>query len=361
MSSAKMIDTRRTTSRGGLLAAILSKSWREAFPHDLSLSESQLDQVTDLLYRSGAAGLGWWRIRESDLRQTASGEVLHQAFRLATLQAAIQEAKIRRVFNILRSVDVEPILIKGWAVARAYPRPALRPAGAIDLILRPRDYRKVRDAAEAHLRDCRLDCHGLPFELADRSIEELFSRSQLVPCADDQIRVLAREDHFALLAIHLLKHGAWRPLWLCDLAVLLESPGDFDWDLCFGKDPRRANWILAATGLAQALLDASINDEGVAARARQVPAWLQRQVLKEWDAPFADMQSPFRHPEPISFQRPRGLLADLALRWPNPIVATISVKGSFGARRRTRYEFGNWAMRAARVVAARLNVGSSFG
>jgi len=350
-----------TTSRGGLLAAILSKSWLDSSPHDLSVSETQLDQITDLLFRSGAAGLGWWRIRQCDLRQTASGEVLHQAFRLATLQAAIQEAKIRKVFNVLRSVDVEPIVIKGWAVAQAYPRPALRPHGDIDLILRPRDYRTAIEVAESHLRDCHLDFHALPFELADRSIEELFSRSRLAPCADEQIRVLAQEDHFALLAIHLLKHGAWRPLWLCDLAVLLESPGDFDWDLCFGKDPRRVNWILAATGLAQSLLDASINDEGIAARARHVPAWLKRQVLKEWDVPFADLQSPFSHRAPITFylRRPRGLLADLARRWPNPIVATISVKGTFGTRRRTRYEFANWALRAARVVTAQLRAGIS--
>ena len=45
---------------------------------------------------------------------------------------------------------------------------------------------------------------------------------------------------------------------------------------------------------------------------------------------------------------------DLARRWPNPIVATISVKGTFGARRRKRYEFGNWLLRAALVVSARL-------
>lgn len=343
------------TSRGCLVAATLSKSWVDKPPHDLSLSEPQLDEVTPLLYQSGAAGLGWWRIRASELRETASGVMLHQAFRLQTLQAAIHETKIRKAFRVLRSVNVEPILVKGWAVARAYPHPALRPYGDIDLIIRPRDYRRAISAAEMQLRDCQLDFHALPFELADRSIEELFSRSQLVPCHDEQIRVLAPEDHFALLAIHLLKHGAWRPLWLCDLAVLLESAGDFDWGLCLGKDPRRANWILAATGLAQTLLNASIKNEEVAARAENVPVWLKQEVLKLWDTPFALAQAPQRHKAPIGFylRRPHGLLGDLARRWPNPIVATISVNGTFGARRRTRYEFGNWVLRAVRVVAAR--------
>jgi hypothetical protein len=289
--------------------------------------------------------------------------MLHQAFRLLALQSAIHENKIRKVFTVLRGVNVEPILIKGWAMARAYPQPALRPYGDIDLVVRPRDHQTALAAAKEGLRDCQLDFHAVPVELSDRSIEELFSRSQLVMCADQQIRILSPEDHFALLAIHLLKHGAWRPLWLCDVALLLESSSNFDWDLCLGKDPRRENWILAATGLAHTLLNASLGDKEIAARAARVPVWLQQQVLKQWETPFAHMQSPFSHHAPISsyLRRPRGLLGDLARRWPNPIVATISVKGTFGDRRRKRYEFGNWLLRAARVVSARLRPESSPG
>ena len=356
-----MPEADTTTSLGGLVAATLSKSWVDSFPHDRPLLPSELDQVASLLYQSGGAGLGWWRIRSSDLRQTSSGEMLHQAFRLQTLQVAIHETKIRKVFSVLRSVNVEPILIKGWAIARIYPQPALRPYGDIDLIVAPRDYPRAIDAAK-QLRDCQLDFHALPFELGDRSIEELFARSQLAPCGGEQVRILSLEDHFALLAIHLLKHGAWRPLWLCDLAVLLESSSDFDWNICLGRDRRRTNWILAATGLAHTLLSASIRDKEIATRAGKVPAWLRQQVLMEWGAPFADMQSPFRHRAPISFylRRPRGLFGDLARRWPNPIMATISVKGTFGARRRARYEFGNWVMRAARILAAQFRGGSSL-
>jgi len=356
------VPAAEATSLGGLLAATLSKSWVESAPPDLPISETELDQVAPLLYQSGGAGLGWWRIRDSDLRQTPSGEMFHQAFRLLALQSSIHESKIRKVFTVLQSVNIEPILIKGWAMARAYPQPALRPYGDIDLILRPHDYQTAMGVAKKDLRDCQLDFHALPVELADRSIEELFARSQLAVCADQQIRILSPEDHFALLAIHLLKHGAWRPLWLCDLAVLLESSSNFDWSLCLGKNSRHQNWILAATGLAQTLLNASTNDREIAARAERVPVWLKQQVLKQWETPFADRQSPFSHRAPISFylRRPRGLLGDLARRWPNPIVATISVKGTFGARRRKRYEFGNWLLRAARVVSNLFRRRSSF-
>lgn len=340
--------------RGALVAETLKKSWVTSSLERINLSKTQLDEVTPLLYESGAAGLGWWRIRETNLRDTSSGELLHQAFRLLALHGAMHETRVQKVFSVLRNANVEPILIKGWAVARRYPQLGLRPYGDIDLIVRRHDYRIARGVIERDARDCLVDFHALPFELADRSIEDLFLRSELVRCGDSQVRVLSPEDHFALLAIHLLKHGAWRPLWLCDLGALLESmPNDFDWDRCLGKDRRRANWILAATGLAQELLGAVIPNESVAERAREVPGWLVQRVLKEWETPFANAQSPQRHQAPISsyLRRPRGLLSDLARRWPSPIIATVTVNGTFGHRRRLRYEVGNWLIRAGRVFA----------
>lgn len=342
-------------SPGELVALALQMSWRNSSQSRLEISAAELDEVTPLLYESGSAGLGWWRIRETELGQTKSGQLLHQAFRLLALQAAMHETRIRKVFKTLRSIKVEPILIKGWAVARAYPHQALRPYGDIDLIVRAGDYAPAVEVVARHARDCFVDLHpGLPFELADRSVDEVFLRSELVPCGAEQVRVLSQEDHFPLLATHLLKHGVWRPLWLCDLAVLLESmPTSFNWDTCLGKDKRRINWVLAAAGLAQELLGASIKDERIARQAREVPGWLVQRVLREWETPFAGAQAPQRHPAPISFylRRPRGLLRDLARRWPSPIIATISVNGTFGSRRRVRYELGNWLFRAGRLFS----------
>lgn len=342
-----------SSTRGQLVADVLARFWLDSTPTDLTVE--QLDEVTPLLHGSGGAGLGWWQIRNTPLARTASGELLHQSYRLLVLQAAMHEAKVRKTFKTLQENAIEPLLIKGWAVARLYPQPALRAYGDIDLIVRPRDYPRANNIAEDHLRDCLLDFHAPPFELADRSIEELFARSQLVGCGDQQVRVLCPEDHFALLAIHLLKHGAWRPLWLCDLAMMLHGINQkFDWRLCLGANPRRANWILAAVGLAQRLLAAPVADEDIASRAAQLPAWLVGSVLRAWETPYAVMQAPQRHRAPITsyLRQPRGLLDDLLRRWPDPIVATITVNGTFGARRRKRYEVGNWLLRAGRVLTA---------
>ena len=337
---------------GSLVSRTLRRSWT-ASPNELLLSEQELNEVTPLLYESGAAGLGWWSIRESELRQTPSGELLRQAFRFLALQARIHETKIQRVLRALRAASIEPILIKGWSVARLYPQPGLRPYGDIDLLVRPEQHLgAARVVATDEFRDCQIDFHPGAFELADRSIDDLLSRSQLVQCGDEEVRVLDNEDHFALLAIHLLKHGAWRPLWLCDLGLLLESmSNEFDWELCLGHNDRRSNWILSAIGLAQALLNASINDERISKRAN-APAWLVDSVLKNWEAPFAGAQAPHRHRAPIKnyFRRPRGVISDLARRWPDPILATISANGTFGPRRRLRYQIQNCVHRARRLA-----------
>lgn len=340
-----------TTSAGQIVSALLRQSWLDS-PPPLRVSVTDLELVTPLLYGSGASALGWWRVRETALRESPSAEVLHQAYRLLVLQAKIHETKILKAFRLLRAAGVEAILIKGWAVARLYPQPALRPYGDIDLCVRPADYevaKRVVESAEA--RDCWVDLHSRIFELDDRPVEDLFARSLLVMCGDAQVRVPGAEDHFALLAIHLLKHGAWRPTWLCDLGLLLETmPADFDWKLCLGKTKRRANWILSAIGLAHELVGAEIADEEIAARA--IPAWLARRVLKEWETPFAIDQPPMSHRAPMRsyLRHPRGFLSDLARRWPNPILATISVNGKFNRLPRFPYQLGNCLVRAGAFV-----------
>ncbi len=341
-------------TRGGLVSAILAGSWRKSNFPSLNISESQLDEVTPLLYDSGAAGLGWWQIRETNLRNTPSGELLHQAFRLLTLQAGIHQTKIQRIFRLMRAEGVEPILLKGWAIARLYPQPALRPYGDIDLLVSPRDFRAAKRVIESEsARGCWVDLHAEISELAHVASADLFSRSELVTCGDEQVRVLSAEDHFALLAIHLLKHGAWRPTWLCDLGLLLESmPSDFDWNLCLSQNKRRANWILSAIGLAHELVGAEIDNEEIASRARAIPAWLARRVLKEWETPFAIDQPPMSHRAPMRsyFRHPRGLLSDLAHRWPNPILATVSVNGKFNRLPRFPYQLGNCFLRAGQLI-----------
>ena len=342
-------------SRSHLVSTILAGSWRKSDFPLLEFSESQLDEVTPLLYGSGAGGLGWWRVRNTVLRTSASAEVLHQAYRLQVLQSAIHEHKICKVFGLLAQASIEAILVKGWAAAGLYPERGLRPYGDIDLLVRPEQSEAaLKLLAGSEVQDCWIDLHKGISELDDRPIRELFERSQRLPLHEGTVTVLSSEDHLALLAVHLLKHGAWRPLWLCDIGAAIESlPENFDWDVCLGRSRTRSGWIIAAIRLAHTLLGARINSVPSEAAPLKPPDWLTQNVLREWEQPFAGNQPPMSHPLPMStvLRKPGMLPEALRQRWPNPILATISVNGQFNSMPRLPYQMGNCLLRAARLLA----------
>ncbi|HEY7783338.1 MAG TPA: nucleotidyltransferase family protein [Pyrinomonadaceae bacterium] len=342
------------TRKGQLVATALSGSWRATQLSPVGLSACHLDEVAPLLYGSGAAALGWWRLRSTDLAQTESGEVLHQAYRLQALQSAIHEQKIEKLFRLLRQASVNAIVAKGWSAARLYPDSALRPYGDIDILVHPSDFTTAEDVLKSpEARDCWVDLHHSFEEIDERKVEQLFSRSTLISLNQEMIRVLSAEDHLALLCVHMLKHGAWRPLWLCDIGAAVESLSpEFAWDVCLGTNARRANWITSALGLARRLLQADISLTPLATEAMSLPTWLEENVLKQWAAPFAINQPPMNHTAPmITYLRnPSGVVRALKERWPNPILATISINGELNDFPRFPYQIGNCVMRAARFL-----------
>src|SRR5262245_4650000 len=117
-----------TPSPGRVLASLLTGSWRHE-PPALTLASAELRQVTPLLLRSGGGALGWHCVRQSPLQISPSARQLSQAYRLHAIRTAVQAHLLQQLFVALCSSGVEPLLIKGWAVARLYPEPGLRPYG----------------------------------------------------------------------------------------------------------------------------------------------------------------------------------------------------------------------------------------
>src|SRR5262249_52114635 len=166
-------------------------------------------------------------------------------YRFQVLQAALQEREIEEIFSLLRSAGVEPILIKGWAIARSYAGQGLRPAGDIDLLIGPGQKTAATRILEGRPgARFNIDFRHKEFEgLAPGRVEGLWERSLVV---ERGIRILGAEDHLAFLCLHMLRHGAWRPLWMCDIAAELESrPDGFNWKVCLGRR-RQSGWIMCA-------------------------------------------------------------------------------------------------------------------
>lgn len=331
------------------LAAGLAGSWRQT-PPDSRISAEELAEIAPRLLGSGGGALGWWRVRQSDLQTSPAALALRQAYRLHTLQAAVHEREIKQAVTFFRSKSIEPILGKGWAIARLYPKAGLRPYGDIDLYVPSDKHRAGSDALNTpEAPAVGIDLHSGSAELDDRSFDDLYDRSQLASIDEVGVRVFGPEDNLRLLCLHMLRHGAWRPLWLCDLAVALETrPKTFDWDYFLSGDRRRTDWVACAIGIAHQLLDARVDDTPLAYRAKHLPYWLVPAVLRQWES--GQTAHGLRERMESYLLHPAGALKALRLRWPNAIEATIGVRGPFNGLPRLPFQIGDAAMRTLKFM-----------
>ncbi|HEX8847465.1 MAG TPA: nucleotidyltransferase family protein [Pyrinomonadaceae bacterium] len=338
-------------SPGSLVASALAGSWRRS-PTKLECTASELEEIAPLLQSSGAAALCWWRIQPSDLlRETPAAKGFRQAYRLNILQDALTQQTIKKTLALLRSADIEPLLVKGWAAARAYPEQGLRPYGDIDLCVRAEQFAAAENALKDLKERFEVDLHRGFEKFGGGSVDEIYARSQLVTFGDVEVRVPSAEDHLRILSIHMLREGAWRPLWLCDIAVAVETrASSFDWDRCLTADRRRADWVICAISLAHQLLGASVRDTPAARRSRPLPRWLVPAILKEWGSPLPSMRQ--RHITPMAriLRRRKGVLAGLRDRWPNPIEATVGMGGPFNGLPRLPFQIGNCLARTVKFA-----------
>ena len=335
------------SARGELMAAALATSWRPT-PSVPELSASNLATITPLLLESGAGALAWRRVRNSDLKDTAAAGELQQAYRLHAIQASLHEINLKEVLELLRSAGIEPLLVKGWAIARHYSEPGSRAYGDIDLCVRAEDYEKARNLLSAGGDRYAVDLHKGTGMLDNRNWDELFGRSQLAPLDDVRVRVLCEEDHLRVLCFHLLRHGVERASGLCDIAVAVETrPRGFDWKVCLGENRKHADWIVCTIGLASELLAAEVGE--IPFGMTKQPAWLVNSVLKAWARPFS---THFTQQNPVGsyYHNSHGWARALAARWPTPIVGTVGTGGAFNNLPRFPYQLGYLLIRSGRFL-----------
>jgi len=333
------------------MAQLLAGAWRASPPPPVS-SPGELAEIAPLLLRSGAGALAWWRIRDSGLQATPFAQEFQHDYRFHALHAALHERGLKQIIRLLRVCAVEPVLVKGWAIARHYPETGLRQYSDFDLCVLPDHFAAAKAALKSfESQGYNVDLHLGFGKFFDWRTDDIFSRSQLVSLDDLEVRVLSAEDHLRFLCIHLLRHGVVRPLWLCDIAVLLETqPDDFDWDKCLGPSRQHADWVACAVGLAHQLLGAEVEGTPIARRAQKLPRWLVPAVLKAWGTPFRSLL-----PLALSLRQPmnrfRGMLEELPRHWPNPIEATMTLKGPFNELPRLPFQVGHVFSRTAAQLA----------
>ncbi|HTG17133.1 MAG TPA: nucleotidyltransferase family protein, partial [Blastocatellia bacterium] len=249
--------------------------------------------------------------------------------------------------------EIEPVLLKGRAMADLYPELALRPYGDVDLCFKTEQYATALAVLESpEGRAFNVDPHDDLDRLYGLSFDELLTRSQMMRVGKIEVRVPCSEDHLRILCIHFLKHGAWRPLSLCDVAAALESRSDdFDWDRCLGTDKLITDWVACTIGLAHKLLGARTEDTPVTPRASRLPRWLLPAVLKQWEKPYPQANETTELMM-THLRKRSGVMRAMGMRWPNPIRATVYFRAPFNELPRFPFQLSNYVSQAARFLAA---------
>jgi hypothetical protein len=229
----------------------------------------------------------------------------------------------------------------------------LRVYGDIDLYVRPEQH----GAAVAVMKhpECKQYIVDFVYDelsrMDNRNFDRLLARSQKLKLDNAEVSIPCAEHHLRLLCMHLLKHGAWRPLWLCDVAVAVEHrPPDFDWEECLGQSQPQRDWISCTIGLAHQLLGADVEHTPIAEKAKRLPRWLVPAVLNQWEKPCAADH----HPAELmlsTLRKGSGLVKALGNRWPDPIQASIRMGATFNTLPRFPFQLVYYQLQGVRFLA----------
>ena len=185
---------------------------------------------------------------------------IERRYQINLHKALLLSRELIRIVDHLSSLDIEFMPYKGLALAELlYHDIALRQTGDIDLLIRPQDFSRVRDAVRelgysphatlsaaeqrAYLKsgyECAFDCSAGPnllevqwslqprFYAIDFDTAALFQRAVTVTVAGRPMKTPSPEDLLLVLSAHAAKHVWGRLVWLCDIARLMTLPA-LDW------------------------------------------------------------------------------------------------------------------------------------
>lgn len=315
----------------GLWPAILLPAIAEQRAADIAaLTESQWEGMTADATKHGLAPLLYANLQRLSVAQREALptlETLRTAYRASTVQAMRREGELRRVLDGLADAGVRPTLFKGAALAyTAYPTPACRPMGDIDLWVMdeemPGAMRSLETLGyEAHEKENRP--HALmratdgevqmrPGNATQGLVElhwgvfagEWLARTTAVDRPGVRSRridlhvsgrtayTLATEDALIQLAVHMgINHQmSLHPLRsLVDIALLSTRPVDWEQVIQRVRAWRVATVTGVALALARDLFGLADLAEPAAALA---PSGLQRKVLERFVTPQAVLARP---------------------------------------------------------------------
>ncbi|MEM7301560.1 MAG: nucleotidyltransferase family protein [Pseudomonadota bacterium] len=331
---------------GKTIAACLAGSWREHV-EPAQVSEEALELALPELISLGSVALAQRRVRLNEaLAASSTGQKLADAARGLSMRAMMLDAAVPSLNQFLNDRGFQGLLMKGWAVAQAYHTPLTRPSGDMDLLVTPDQFADVFEALYANSAKLprpekinpkaelavtlkwdhpgevsKVDLHGDLEKFDLNPVSELIARSPDLSGGTGALRTPDHTDHLQILAVHMLIHGAWRPIWLVDIAAMVERHGsEIRWDRY--HDPLIRNWIATSLHLAKDLLGADLSATPDWVQNHAQPRWAAPHVLDLWCLPVTHLNTRPTLKNTLRMM-PAKLPKELMLRWPKPIAAIV--------------------------------------
>jgi hypothetical protein len=207
--------------------------------------------------------------------------------RWKVLTEAVQKENVKTVFQLFKSTEIQPILIKGLAIARFYPKDKLRVSGDVDICVAKKDFYQSKKTLAKSGLNFGVDLHKELRHLDSPPFDDLFRNSQTFEIDETAIRILRPEDHLRVLCVHWLTDSGANRERLWDIYYAIEKrPADFDWDRCLNVvSQTRRKWIVCTIALAHRYLNLNVEDTPIAAEIKNpnlIPKWLTKAIEKEW-------------------------------------------------------------------------------
>lgn len=372
-----------------LLLALCNTDRREAAQaHIAGLLAQSIDwpRLSELAALHGVVGLVRHTLAALDAASCVpdpSWRAMDRAAAQIAFDGMVQQRQLAGVVAALRNAGIEPLLLKGYALADlVYPDPLARPSADLDVLVRPDQVAPAWQALadmgctlpDAAVVDVQLaNAYDLPvilpamagratllelhWHLAPRSLFALDldlwrARAERFQVAGQPALRFSPEDMLLHLALHMRKHRYVGLRWLCDVAELLRRLGaahasrPLDWQYIIGGARAAGLTVLLYTSLALArrLLAAPVEPELLA--ALEPAAWrrsLLQSVLAQ-DALLAPLEredagwTRLAPLEILLIDRPAAMAAELGYRLLPPPEAVLGAQAR-GMNRRQRVAF----------------------
>ena len=279
-----------------ILAAARPPDGRSAQQSDLAESSAEMsdwNRISDLAEIHGVRPLCFDLLRQESIASIPQSwlDSLAKTVQILTRRSLALTAELFQLLDALESASIPAIPYKGPVLAaQAFGDIARREYGDLDILVHHRDIATVEELmlregyraavplkslaasavpgqfsysrpgalpVEFHTEKT-LRYYPVPFDLS--WLERNLAR---VSIGDRTVQTFAPEDSLTVLSVHGCKHIWSRLLWVADIAWLINSSPDFNWDAAFecAKRFRSRRMMLTGAGLAADLLEARLPEK----------------------------------------------------------------------------------------------------